>query len=126
LFADMKATITPSLEGVASLVEKGVLSPQAADEMRSAMALQQKLPGHYAVTGAYSGVTKMWLAVEAQWDGKPLNADPTAEIAKAVEPLQVRYQGFEDGCFMWVVEAPDPATEETDAPAKARGRQAAA
>jgi len=130
MFADLKATITPSLEGIASLIEKGVISSQAADEMRSIIALQRKLPNNYAVTGAHSGVTETWLDVEAQWDGKPLDGDPTAEIVKAVAPLQVFYQGFEDGHFVWVVEAP-AGVEETEAPKavasarQSRGRQAA-
>jgi hypothetical protein len=124
VFSKSSVDFVPSLEGIASLMEAGVVSPQVADRMRSIATLRRKLPDHYVMAGSYDGVPPVvWLEVKAKWDGQPLEGDPSAEITQAAAPLQVRYQGFSARYFHWVVEAPTP--EEPEAKESGRGRRKA-
>jgi hypothetical protein len=124
MFAKYDDAVKPTKEGIESLAIRHLCSPGEMAAMRSMAALRAKLPDAYRVVGHRPGVDHPWVHVAARWDGNALSDDVSAEIREAVKPMMVRYAGFDDGMFSWMVQAPTPEDEETskDAPkAQAEG-----
>ena len=121
MFAKFDDSVTPTSDGLDSLRQAGMCTDEHLAMMRSMMLLQAKLPAAYRVVDSREGADHPWIRVRARWDGKPLNGDPSEEIAEAVKPLTVRRPNYKDGLFSWMVQAPDPdeKTKSEKAPPKA-------
>lgn len=116
---------TPTPDGIASLVERGLISPSAADQMRAGLALQAKLPAGYAV----SGYSEPWFIVVKPWDGKPIGDNVSREITEKLPGLEVRGPRFEDWSLIWAVQGPEaeaekPALPEAAVPARSSSEAA--
>lgn len=108
----------PTTEGIASLVERRLCSPDDAEAMLAAAAVARRLPsGEYRVAGVVAGGSSPWVRVAAKWNGEPIDGDVSAELVAAMAPLEVRCPSFsaDTGMFWWSVEAPAAPAESAAA-----------
>ena len=125
MFANFDDDVMPTQEGMDSLVNMGMCSPEAAMAMKSAAMLRGRLPAAYRMVG-YSDDPRMpWIMVAAKWDGQPIEGDVSAELREVMAPLEVRDPSFSDGMFSWAVASPDENTW-AEAESSPRGRRRAA
>lgn len=123
MFANFDDDVTPTQEGLDSLVNMGMCSPEAAMTLKSAAMLRSKLPASYRLVGIDEDPRMQWMMVAAKWDGQPIEGDLSAELRDALAPLDVGEPSYSNGVFTWSVLSPDDNTWSEPSPRRRRSAQ---